>query len=233
VRVQVGSSYDEIGVTFDEPRRQQKTDIRLGRVELKTKPPMFVHYRLCRRNLVPCPELREILATALPVAHFSVPAHSTMAKDEPQHDDSDDDANDSSKDEAQSLKDEGVDDDDDQPNADVDAEDEEEDEEAESKQKKPRKIHKLSMTTTQNFNEKLRKRGVLYVARIPPRMSPTKLKSLLGQFGPIIRVYLVPEDQSAVLANRLFIILLENLQAQEDREIFSSDPHTSGTVGAL
>jgi hypothetical protein len=36
-----------------------------------------------------------------------------------------------------------------------------------------------------------------------------------------------------VLANRLFIILLENLQAQEDREIFSSDPHTFDTVGAL
>jgi ESF2/ABP1 family protein len=28
-------------------------------------------------------------------------------------------------------------------------------------------------------------------------MSPTKLKSLLGQFGPIVRVYLVPEDQTA------------------------------------
>lgn len=100
-----------------------------------------------------------------------------MANDQSQHDDDD----------------EGVDDD--HPDADVDAEEELEAEE--SNQKRPRKIHKLSLTTTQNFNEKLRKRGVLYVARIPPRMSPTKLKSLLGQFGPIVRVYLVPEDQTA------------------------------------
>jgi ESF2/ABP1 family protein len=111
-----------------------------------------------------------------------------MANERPQHDD-DDDASDSSKDETQSLKDEGVDDD--QPDA------EEQEQEEKSEPKRPRKIHKLSLTTTQNFNEKLRKRGVLYVARIPPRMSPTKLKSLLGQFGPIVRVYLVPEDQTA------------------------------------
>jgi ESF2/ABP1 family protein len=109
-----------------------------------------------------------------------------MANDRPQHDD---DASESSKDEVpllQNMEDEAVDDE--QPDA---------QEEEESKQKRPRKVHKLSLTTTQNFNEKLRKRGVLYVARIPPRMSPTKLKSLLGQFGPIVRVYCVPEDSSS------------------------------------
>jgi ESF2/ABP1 family protein len=125
-----------------------------------------------------------------------------MANDQPQHDD-DDDARNSSKDEAQTLKDGVVDGDevdaeaDADSDSDADADVDEDAEDAETEQKKPRKIHKLSMTTTQNFNEKLRKRGVLYVARIPPRMSPTKLKSLLGQFGPIVRVYLVPEDQTA------------------------------------
>lgn len=60
--------------------------------------------------------------------------------------------------------------------------------------KKQRKVHKLSLTTTEDFNEKLRKRGVLYVARIPPRMTPTKLKSLLSEFGVVTRVYLMEED---------------------------------------
>lgn len=63
-----------------------------------------------------------------------------------------------------------------------------------STNKKQRKVHKLSLTTTEDFNEKLRKRGVLYVARIPPRMTPTKLKSLLNEFGVVTRVYLTEED---------------------------------------
>jgi ESF2/ABP1 family protein len=115
-----------------------------------------------------------------------------MAKDRPQDDD-DDNASGSSEDEAQELIDLGNDDD--QPEE--EEEEEEAEAEAESKQKRPRKVHKLSLTTTQNFNEKLRKRGVLYVARVPPKMTPTKLKSLLAQFGPIVRIYLVPEDASA------------------------------------
>jgi ESF2/ABP1 family protein len=59
---------------------------------------------------------------------------------------------------------------------------------------KKRKIHKLSLTETENFNEKLKKRGVLYIARIPPRMTPTKVKALLSEFGEVTRVYLVEED---------------------------------------
>jgi ESF2/ABP1 family protein len=59
---------------------------------------------------------------------------------------------------------------------------------------KPKKVHKLSLVKTEDFNEKLRKRGVLYIARIPPRMTPTKVKSLLSEFGEVTRVYLVEED---------------------------------------
>lgn len=62
------------------------------------------------------------------------------------------------------------------------------------RQKRSKKIHKLTLTETENFNEKLRKRGVVYVARIPPRMTPTKIKSLLSEFGEVTRVYLVEED---------------------------------------
>jgi ESF2/ABP1 family protein len=59
---------------------------------------------------------------------------------------------------------------------------------------KPKKVHKLSLAKTEDFNERLRKRGVLYIARIPPRMTPTKVKSLLSEFGEVTRVYLVEED---------------------------------------
>lgn len=46
-----------------------------------------------------------------------------------------------------------------------------------------------------DFNAKLRKRGVLYLARIPPQMGPSKVKTLLSAFGcPVTRVYLVEED---------------------------------------
>jgi ESF2/ABP1 family protein len=62
------------------------------------------------------------------------------------------------------------------------------------KTKKKPKVHKLSLAKTEDFNEKLRKRGVVYVARIPPRMTPTKVRALLGEHGEVTRVYLVEED---------------------------------------
>lgn len=60
--------------------------------------------------------------------------------------------------------------------------------------RRKKKVHKLSLTKTEDFNEKLKKRGVIYVARVPPRMNPTKIKTLLGDFGVVTRVYLVEED---------------------------------------
>mmetsp|Transcript_11991 Transcript_11991/g.27996 ORF Transcript_11991/g.27996 Transcript_11991/m.27996 type:complete len:278 (+) Transcript_11991:93-926(+) len=62
--------------------------------------------------------------------------------------------------------------------------------------KKPKKIHRLSLTETEDFNKKLKRRGVIYVARVPPRMTPTKIKSLLSDFAEVTRVFLVEEDAS-------------------------------------
>ena len=45
----------------------------------------------------------------------------------------------------------------------------------EDRPKKQKKVFKLSMTKTQNFNETLLNRGVVYIARVPPRMNPTKI----------------------------------------------------------
>ncbi|KAA0155557.1 hypothetical protein FNF31_06096 [Cafeteria roenbergensis] len=38
------------------------------------------------------------------------------------------------------------------------------------------------------------KRGVVYIARVPPFMKPAKVRHLLEAVGPTDRIYLVPED---------------------------------------
>lgn len=50
------------------------------------------------------------------------------------------------------------------------------------------------MKKTRDFNETLNKRGVIYVARIPPRMTPTKLKNILSDYGEVTRVFCQEED---------------------------------------
>jgi len=67
-----------------------------------------------------------------------------------------------------------------------------------TKQEPPRKkvIRKLNLSTTTNYNDTLAKRGILYLSRIPPRMTPSKLKTLLSDFGEVTRIYLVEEDKS-------------------------------------
>lgn len=63
-----------------------------------------------------------------------------------------------------------------------------------TKTTKSKKVHKLSLSQTEDFNAKLAKRGVVYVARVPPKMTPTKVKALLSEYGEVTRVYLVEED---------------------------------------
>lgn len=80
---------------------------------------------------------------------------------------------------------------------DTSQDDDDSDKDPPTPRKKKKKVHRLSLTKTEDFNEKLRKRGVLYVARVPPRMTPTKLKNLLsgmGDGGEVTRLYLVEED---------------------------------------
>lgn len=62
---------------------------------------------------------------------------------------------------------------------------------------KKRTVHKLSLQKTEDFNAKLKRRGVIYVARIPPRMTPTKIKTLLRDHGEITRIYLEEENSEA------------------------------------
>ncbi len=41
------------------------------------------------------------------------------------------------------------------------------------------------------YNEKLRKRGIVYMSRVPPFMKPAKVKHLLGMHGMITKVGVV------------------------------------------
>ena len=63
--------------------------------------------------------------------------------------------------------------------------------------KKKKKEKVLSLEDVEDFNAKLKKRGVIYLSRIPPRMGPTKIKQLLSEYGTVTRVYLVEEDKAA------------------------------------
>lgn len=96
--------------------------------------------------------------------------------------------------EEQSVQRDDDDDDDASNDGDEDHDEENDDIISAEKRTKMKKIHKLSLTETEDFNEKLKKRGVLYIARIPPRMTPTKVKALLSDFAEVTRVYLVEED---------------------------------------
>lgn len=42
-----------------------------------------------------------------------------------------------------------------------------------------------------------KRKGLVYLGRIPPGMKPIKIKHLLGRYGEIGRVYLAPEDPAA------------------------------------
>lgn len=44
------------------------------------------------------------------------------------------------------------------------------------------------------FKEALQKRGVIYVSRIPPFMKPNKLRTIMSEYGEVIRLYIAEED---------------------------------------
>jgi len=54
----------------------------------------------------------------------------------------------------------------------------------------------LTREKMEQFKEKAERRGVVYIARVPPFMKPEKLRSLLVKYGELNRIYLVPEDKS-------------------------------------
>eukprot|EP01041_Mallomonas_annulata_P007768 gene7768-15897_t len=58
--------------------------------------------------------------------------------------------------------------------------------------RKPRGIKKDAV----DFSEKLAKRGVIYLSRIPPFMKPNKVRIMFEEYGEVTRLYLAEEDSS-------------------------------------
>ncbi|CAM9640571.1 unnamed protein product, partial [Phaeothamnion confervicola] len=62
--------------------------------------------------------------------------------------------------------------------------------------KKGKVLKPLDAKSVADYNEKMRRRGVVYISRVPPMMKPAKMKHLLEMHGAVTRIYLVEEDAS-------------------------------------
>lgn len=59
-----------------------------------------------------------------------------------------------------------------------------------------KKVKTLSTEELQDFQETLKKTGILYMSRVPPFMKPMKVRQLLSQYGEVGRIYLAPEGNA-------------------------------------
>lgn len=65
-----------------------------------------------------------------------------------------------------------------------------------SKKKKKKTAAELTSDKLAEFEETAKRRGVVYLARIPPGCNPTMVREKLSMHGEIGRVFLVPEDEA-------------------------------------
>jgi hypothetical protein len=70
------------------------------------------------------------------------------------------------------------------------------------KQRRKAGSKKLSKEKLEKLNEKYRKRGVVYISRIPPHLKPLKLRHMLEPHGEVLRIYLAPEDSAIRLRRK-------------------------------
>ena len=64
------------------------------------------------------------------------------------------------------------------------------------KKDKTNKKSKKKLKSYEKFEQAQEKRGVVYLARIPPYMKPAKLQHLLEQYGKVTNLHCVEEDRS-------------------------------------
>lgn len=53
----------------------------------------------------------------------------------------------------------------------------------------------LSREELEEYKKKQQKRGVIYLSRLPPGMTPAKVRHIFSQFGEVGRIYLQPKDK--------------------------------------
>jgi ESF2/ABP1 family protein len=61
--------------------------------------------------------------------------------------------------------------------------------------KNPAKTGHALKRKLEEFNTKMQARGVIYIARIPPRMTPMKMKAWLSEYGTVTRIFLQEDDR--------------------------------------
>lgn len=52
----------------------------------------------------------------------------------------------------------------------------------------------MKSSDIEKFNEKVKRRGIVYISSVPKHMKPEKVKALLSRYGTVNRIYLVKED---------------------------------------
>lgn len=65
------------------------------------------------------------------------------------------------------------------------------------KRKRPMGATELAPEKLAAFQKAEKRKGIVYIGRVPPFMKPIKLRQLLAPYGDIGRVYLAPEDPAA------------------------------------
>ena len=55
----------------------------------------------------------------------------------------------------------------------------------------------ITPESLQEYASKQQKRGIVYVSRIPPGMTPAKVRHIFSQFGEVGRIYLQPKDKES------------------------------------
>ncbi|GEQ71247.1 hypothetical protein JCM33374_g4928 [Metschnikowia sp. JCM 33374] len=63
--------------------------------------------------------------------------------------------------------------------------------------KRSSKLKRLTPEQLAKEQKKIKRTGVCYLSSIPPYMKPVKLRSVLGKFGKLDRIFLKPEDPAS------------------------------------
>lgn len=63
----------------------------------------------------------------------------------------------------------------------------------------------LTENKVRKFNEESEKKGIVYLSRIPPKMTPSQLRKLMSDLGEVGRIFLVPESKLKSFLNFFLI----------------------------
>jgi RNA recognition motif-containing protein len=50
-------------------------------------------------------------------------------------------------------------------------------------------------------NSDYARRGIVYISRIPPGLTPSSLRDIMQQFGQVTRIYCTPQGNSQIILN--------------------------------